>query len=172
MELDTHPSSSQADHLSSQASDRRKSGRVSKRPDLFSQTSSSINDAAGGGKRKRGGSDDEDEIEDDENASQSDSDQVNDDDADEEELREKKRAARRAPANKSSVPKAKAKSASNHSAKKPRVGNGIGGQLAIRPAANGKRTTSRVKKPKARPSLAAGETGLYGMYFHTRSSAS
>lgn len=166
MEDESRPSSSQADMTqeptSTQATDRRKSGRTTRKPELLSQ---SYTDGTGS-KRKRDAAgedgDDASEEEDQEvdDASESES---NEEDADEEELREKRRAARKKSTKKASTtPKTKAKS---RTTKKVKVaGNGIGGQLALRPAAaNGKRTVSRPRKPKVRPSLAAGERGLYGM---------
>lgn len=161
MEVESRPSSSQADQNESTA-DRRKSGRASKKPELYSQTYND-GDAVGGEKRKRTNGDDDEE---DEDMSESESDEA-DDEPDEEELRERKRAARRTLTKKSSGSKSKPKPRSSHSAKKVKVGNGAGGQLAYRPA-NGKRTVSRPKKPKVRPSLAAGETGLYGMFLVLR----
>lgn len=159
MEAESRPASSHDGHTqSSPTSDRRKSGRVSKKPELFSQ---SYNDSRS--KRKR--ADGEDGGEEEENISESESDDTADSEPDEEELREKKRAARRVSTKKqSSTAKGKSKSSAPRSSKKQKVGNGVGGQLALRPAANGKRTvSSRPRKPKVRPSLAAGETGLYGM---------
>ena len=151
---------------SSPSRDTRKSGRVTRKPELFAET---YHDISGRTKRKRpsaGDRDDGDEDgEEDEDASESDSDNASDDDPDEEELREKKRAARKALRKKSSTgPKGKPTS---RAAKKPKVGpsNGVGNQdLAFRPATNGKRkpAASRPRKPKVRPSLAAGESGLYG----------
>lgn len=165
MEADSRASSSQADQTpglqSSPASDRRKSGRVSKKPELFSQE---FKDAGGKRKRTDGDNDnDDDDDEVDEDVSES-SDDAADDEPDEEELREKRRASRKSSAKKqSSTVKGKPKSRPTHSAKKQRIGNGVGGQLALRPATNGKRIAPRAKKPKARPSLVAGETGLFGM---------
>jgi cohesin complex subunit SA-1/2 len=72
-------------------------------------------------------------------------------------LREKRRAARRNGA------KPKPKSKASHASKKPKVANGLGRQLAFRPATNGRLPAARSRKPKARPSLAAGERGLFGM---------
>ncbi|KAJ5654291.1 hypothetical protein N7490_001294 [Penicillium lividum] len=140
---------------STPAQDRRKSGRVSRRPDIFSQSthSSEIN---GSGKRKRG---DVQGAEDDENlSSESESDDAIDDDTDEEERKAKQRAARR------SAPK---KKKTSHASKKPKVAsNGVGRQLAFRPALNGKLPASRTRKqPKVRPSLAAGEHGIYAEVF-------
>lgn len=133
--------------------DRRKSGRMTRRPDTFSQSTHS---ALEGGKRKRGdvlepGGDDD--------MSDSESDGSSEDDAaDEEELKAKKRAARKARSKKPAAKKVP------RAAKKPKVvGNGLGKQLAFRPALNGRLPASRPRMPKVRPSLAAGEHGLYGM---------
>lgn len=169
MEDESRPSSSQADMTqeptSTQATDRRKSGRATRKPELLSQ---SYTDGTGS-KRKRdaAGEDDEDagEEEEDQEVDDASESESNEEDAYEEELREKKRAARKKSTKKASTtPKTKAKP---RTTKKVKVaGNGIGGQLALRPAAaNGKRTVSRPRKPKVRPSLAAGERGLYGMLF-------
>ncbi|KAL5048183.1 hypothetical protein BDW71DRAFT_26327 [Aspergillus fruticulosus] len=151
----------------SPSGDRRKSGRATRRPELFSQTYSDVNGAtAGGAKRKRttiGG--ENDEVED---ASEPESEEVEEEDEpDEEELREKRRAARKSSAKKASPgTKSKPKTHGSRSAKKPKVtGNGIGNQLPLRPALNGKRPAPRPKRPQVRPSLAAGETGLYAEVF-------
>ncbi|BDD55206.1 hypothetical protein MPDQ_005777 [Monascus purpureus] len=157
---------------SSPSTDRRKSGRVTRKPELFSQTYGEI---TGRTKRKRpaaGDGDDGDAEEEEdgdaeqEDVSSSDEDDASDDDPDEEELRERKRAARKAliKQKKSTAGKGTARAT-----KKPKVAtNGIGNQeLALRPATNGKRktTVSRPRKPKVRPSLAAGESGLYAEVF-------
>lgn len=130
---------------------------MTRRPEVFSQSQHSEETA--GGKRKRGearGDEDDDE----EDASESESD-TGDDEADEEELREKRRAGRRTGAKKSSKSKSKSKS---HASKKPKVaGSGLG-RLAFRPAANGRLPTARRRKPKVRPSLAAGERGMFGKW--------
>ncbi|KAJ6065379.1 hypothetical protein N7444_001032 [Penicillium canescens] len=146
MDIDNPPLSSPGQ--STPAEDRRKSGRMTRRPEKQL------------GERKRGearGDEDDDE----EDASESESD-TGDDEADEEELREKRRAGRRTGAKKSSKLKSKPKS---HASKKPKVaGNGLG-RLAFRPAANGRLPTARRRKPKVRPSLAAGERGLFAEVF-------
>lgn len=131
---------------------RRKSGRSTRRPEVFSQTTHS---AVPGGKRKR--SDAHNAEDSDEDVSESDTDDAGDDEADEEELRDKRGAARRAGTKKSASKKG------SRAAKKPKVaGNGVGNQLAFRPAPNGRLPASRPRKPKIRPSLAAGERGLFG----------
>lgn len=160
---------------SSPSTDRRKSGRVTRKPELFSQT---YGETTGRTKRKRpaagdgddGDTEEEEEEEEDgdaeqEDVSSSDEDDASDDDPDEEELRERKRAARKASIKQK---KSTAGKGTARATKKPKVAtNGIGNQeLALRPATNGKRktTVSRLRKPKVRPSLAAGESGLYGTH--------
>lgn len=166
METDSRPSSPQpgpTQDASTPQTDRRKSGRATRKPELYSQRYGADEGAVpGGSKRKRATPGDDNEEADD--ASGSENDESNDDEPDAEELREKKRAARRAAAKKTaSGAKAKPKS---RSSKKPKVTteNGIGSQLAFRPAtANGRKAASRSRKPVVRPSLVAGEKGLYGM---------
>ncbi|KAI9039657.1 cohesin subunit IRR1 [Aspergillus affinis] len=168
METDSRPSSPQpgpTQEASTSQTDRRKSGRTTRRPELFSQSyGANEGTAPGGSKRKRAtpGDENEDEADD---ASEPESDESNDEEPDAEELREKKRAARRAAVKKTaSGTKPKPKS---RSSKKPKVAsNGIGNQLAFRPAAtNGKKAASRPRKPLTRPSLAAGEKGLFADVF-------
>lgn len=151
MDIDSTP-----DPSSTPAEDRRKSGRATRRPDVFSQSTHSTQEQLSGGKRKRG---DAPGTEDSDNASsESESDDGMDDDADEEELRAKRRAARKAAPKKAQTKKR------SHAAKKPKfASNGLGRQLAFRPALNGKLPSARPRtKPKVRPSLAAGERGIYG----------
>ncbi|KAL2829249.1 hypothetical protein BDW59DRAFT_142378 [Aspergillus cavernicola] len=156
---------------SSPSGDRRKSGRATRRPELFSQRLGASNGAIeGSAKRKRTttGDENEDDIEDAQDASEPESEEFEDDDEpDEEELREQRRAARKASAKRPpSGTKAKPKSQGARSSKKPKVtGNGIGNQLALRPATNGRKPASRPRKPTVRPSLAAGESGLYAEVF-------
>ncbi|KAE8380127.1 hypothetical protein BDV26DRAFT_148492 [Aspergillus bertholletiae] len=151
---------------SSPSTNRRKSGRVTRKPELYAQSYGANDSAtAGGSKRKRASGDDEEDVEEDVDASEPEVEESADEEPDEEELREKKRAARKASSKKAtSGSKAKTKP---RSAKKPKVaGNGIGSQLAFRPATNGNTTiSSRPRKPKVRPSLAAGERGLYAEVF-------
>lgn len=146
---------------STPAEDRRKSGRATRRPEVFSQTNHSAKTNASG-KRKRGDARENEDHEEDED--ESDSDDVGDSEADEEELREKRRAARKI-GTKSKKPVAKKGS---RSAKKPKVGgDGVGRQLAFRPALNGRAPASRSRKAKVRPSLAAGEHGLFGEFLQS-----
>lgn len=156
MDIDNPPLSSPGAPSSTPAEDRRKSGRHTRRPEVFSQTAYSAEEQAASGKRKRG----EAREDGDEDASESDSDDIGDDETDEEELKEKRRAARRTGAKKS---KSKPKTKGSHASKKPKVAsNGLGRQLAFRPATNGRLPAARPRKPKVRPSLAAGERGLFG----------
>ncbi|KAJ5800230.1 uncharacterized protein N7518_002298 [Penicillium psychrosexuale] len=164
MDIDNPPLSSPGGPSSTPAEDRRKSGRQTRRPEVFSQTTHSADEQAAGGKRKRG----EAREDGDEDASESDSDDI-DDKTDEEELKEKRRAARRASAKKS---KSKPKTKGSHASKKPKVAsNGLGRQLAFRPATNGRLPAARSRKPKVRPSLAAGERGLFAEVFGKGSNA-
>lgn len=161
----------------SPSTDRRKSGRVTRRPELYSQRYSASNGAtSSGAKRKRAATaDSNDEGEEGEqsedHASESDDIESADEEPDEEELREQKRAARKASSKKQTSGSSKSKSnksQSSRSAKKPKVaaaaGNSIGRQLALRPATNGKR--SRPKQMKARLTMAARQGGLYGKHFN------
>ncbi|KOS38944.1 hypothetical protein ACN38_g10236 [Penicillium nordicum] len=165
MDIDNPPLSSPGGPSSTPAEDRRKSGRQTRRPQVFSQTTHSAEEQAAGGKRKRG----EAREDGDEDASESDSDDIVDDETDEEEFKEKRRAARRAGAKK---PKSKPQTKGSHASKKPKVAsNGLGRQLAFRPATNGRLPAARPRKPKVRPSLAAGERGLFAEVFGKSSNA-
>jgi len=152
---------------STPAEDRRKSGRATRRPEVFSQTNHSAKTNASG-KRKRGDAreneDHEEDEDENENEDESDSDDVGDSEADEEELREKRRAARKI----GTKPKKPVAKKGSRSAKKPKVGGaGVGRQLAFRPALNGRAPASRSRKAKGRPSLAAGEHGLFGEFLQS-----
>lgn len=118
---------------------RRKSGRVVKKPEVFAPSHAT--------KRKRdsGADDDEDDdvdMEDDEDASSDD--EGDDEEPDEEELRERRRNKRKAAARKPS-------------AKKPKA-NGAEVNLAIRPA-----KSKKSRRPRPRQSALADGEGLYGM---------
>lgn len=148
-----------SDPVSTPNEDRRKSGRATRRPDTFSQSTHSAKKNSASGKRKRGDPQDvEDDDDDEDDESDSESDDAGDDEADEEELREKRRGARKA------GPKKAAPKKGSRAAKKPKVaGNGVGRQLAFRPATNGRLPAARApRKPKARPSLVSGEHGFFG----------
>ncbi|KAJ5713659.1 uncharacterized protein N7483_010840 [Penicillium malachiteum] len=160
MEIDSpsNPSSTPAE-------DRRKSGRMTRRPDIFSQSTHSSHDQNSGGKRKRDdahGAEDTDDA-----SSESESDGM-EDYADEEELKSKRRAARKTKTAAKKITTKKRLPA----AKRPKVvTNGLGRQLAFRPALNGRAPTARSRKPQVRPSLAAGEHGLYAEVFGRNSNA-
>ncbi|OOF91666.1 hypothetical protein ASPCADRAFT_176992 [Aspergillus carbonarius ITEM 5010] len=171
MEAESPLSTPQPDPTQSDASpsaDRRKSGRVTRKPELYSQRYGASNGAtAGGAKRKRattGDDNDDDDEEINEDASEAENDESDDEEPDEEELREKKRAARKAATKKqTSGSKAKPKS---RSVKKPKVaGNGLPSRLALRPAANVRKPVSRPRQMKARLTMAAREGGLYAEVF-------
>ncbi|KAJ5894066.1 hypothetical protein N7495_005757 [Penicillium taxi] len=132
------------------AEDRRKSSRMTRRPEVFSQTTHSAI------KRKRGDAHDPNDSDD---LSESDSDDVADDDADEEEMRAKRRAARKTGSKKSPAKK------TSRASKKPKVARTAAQQLAFRPAFNARNATANKRKQKVRPSLAAGERGLFAEVF-------
>ncbi|KAE8146339.1 hypothetical protein BDV25DRAFT_52242 [Aspergillus avenaceus] len=149
---------------SPRSTDRRKSGRVTRKPELYSDKFGADGATAGSSKRKRIANDNEEEDADAEDASDPEDDESGEEEPDEEELRAKRRAARKGSAKKAtSESKGKSKS---RSAKKPKVtGNGVGNQLAFRPAMNGRVNAPRPRKVKVRPSLAVGERGLYAEVF-------
>lgn len=84
----------------------------------------------------------------------------NEEEPDEEELKERRRAARRTSNQKSKSTK---QPKTKRAAKKPKVTNGVATELALRPALNGDRPTTKSKKRRVRPSGFANEEGLYGM---------
>ena len=146
--------------VNSQEPSKRQSGRVRRKPELFSSQSYST-----ATKRKRQsthGEDDNDASdsapEDDENEEDQDEDaDMSEDEADEEELKERRRAQRKAAKAKNQGKKAKGK----HTAKKPKIANGGTTQLAFRPVVNGQR---KPKKVRGRASgLVTDEEGLFGM---------
>ena len=175
----TSPLSEPQENASSPlAGNRRKSGRATRKPELFSLSQATQDNAGTGGrpKRKRVSTqqdeenDEEDEGEeevDEDGQDASDSDEgESDGDPDEEELKEKKRkTARRTSSQKKKKPNEKTKSRGPRAAKKPKITNGMGTELAIRPAVNGKKVASKPKRSRARPILIlADEDGLFGTY--------
>ena len=125
---------------------RRKSGRVSKRPERFAPGAS----PAGSAKRKRG--DDNDSGVDADGASSDEpSEESSEGEPDEEEVRERQR-------------KRKSKTAARKPATKKPKTNGASVNLAIRPAANGtKKIAKRPRKAAVRKSTLPADTeGLYG----------
>ncbi|KAL1969702.1 hypothetical protein VTN77DRAFT_8255 [Rasamsonia byssochlamydoides] len=155
------------------STNRRKSGRVIRKPEFFSEGVNSIRTTTAE-KRKRTDQrddevdqEDEDEDEDEEDASESEADDAEDDDPDEEELRERRRAARKASAKKRTATKSKGKTKTLYTAKKPKI-NGVGKQLAIRSATNGKKKASSKQKERKvppRPIFPAAAEGLYADIF-------
>lgn len=157
------------------AESRRKSGRATRKPELFSQVSADDNAGnSGRSKRKRATPQDEDNEDDGEGGDEVDQDEQDaseseesEGEADEEELREKRRAAaRRSSGQKkksNANPKSKSKSGGPRAAKKPKITNGFGTELAIRPAVNGRKAASRPKKARAKPGqIDVDEDGLFG----------
>lgn len=166
------PLSEPEGNASSPANNRRKSGRTTRKPELFSQASADNNDTGNSGrsKRKRATPQDEDNEDEEEGGDELEQDEQDasgseESEADEEELKEKRRAARRASGGQKKKPNAKpkAKSRGPRSAKKPKITNGFGTELAIRPAVNGKKAASRPKKARAKPGqIDVEEDGLFG----------
>ncbi|KAE8846235.1 hypothetical protein CFE70_003295 [Pyrenophora teres f. teres 0-1] len=137
-------SPSAVDGVASSAA-RRKSGRVSKKPDRFAPGAS----PTGSTKRKRGG-DNENGDDATDPSSEEESEQSSEDEPDEEELKERRRKKKaRAPARKPASKKAKT--------------NGESVSLAIRPASNAiKKLSKRPRKAPIRKSTLPEETeGLY-----------
>lgn len=128
-------------------STRRKSGRVSKRPEKFTPGAS----PTGSAKRKRGNDDDNGLDED--TPSSEDESESSEDEPDEEELRERKKKKSR-PAARKRAPK------------KPKT-NGASVSLAIRPAFNAaKKVSKRPRKAPVRKSMLPEQTeGLYADVF-------
>ncbi|CAA9959853.1 nuclear cohesin complex protein [Pyrenophora teres f. maculata] len=141
-------SPSAVDGVASSAA-RRKSGRVSKKPDRFAPGAS----PTGSTKRKRGG-DNENGDDATDPSSEEESEQSSEDEPDEEELKERRRKKKaRAPARKPASKKAKT--------------NGESVSLAIRPASNAiKKLSKRPRKAPIRKSTLPEETeGLYADVF-------
>ena len=133
------------------SSSRRKSGRVTKKPEKFTPGTS----PTGTSKRKRG--DDNDSGVDADEPTSEDEDESTEGEPDEEELRERRRK------NKSKVP------AKRPAPKKPKT-NGKSVTLAMRPATSASKKSSRPRKAPVRKSiLAEDETeGLYGRHMVCR----
>jgi cohesin complex subunit SA-1/2 len=138
--------------LSSEAADvtssapRRKSGRVSKKPNAFNPATSPV----GSAKRKRTDESDED-VDIEEAADEEEEQESSEGEPDEEELREQRRKKKSKPATRKPAPK------------KPKT-NGASISLALRPA------TSKPKRPRKAPvrkSAIIGEEadGLYGEHY-------
>lgn len=127
------------------SSARRKSGRVTKKPEKFAAGAS----PTGSSKRKRSGDNDSD-VEADGSTSEEE-DESTEGEPDEEELRERRR-------------KAKGKGAAKRPAPKKAKTNGKSVTLAMRPATSAPKKSSRPRKAPVRKSILAGDEteGLYG----------
>jgi cohesin complex subunit SA-1/2 len=148
------------------SSSRRKSGRAIRKPQLYSQDVSLINNTAEKRKRTTANEDEEDDDDEgeDEDAEEPESeDDSEDDDPDEEEEMERRRAARRAANRRRQSGRSNAKPAPSRAAKKAKT-NSAGKSLAIRPTANGKTKKAAPKKRTAppRPIFHATSEGLFG----------
>jgi len=129
---------------------RRRSGRVSRKPGLFAEEDYEGNYGSSKRKRAMNGAAGNPHDEDDDDESPSDE---SEGEADEEELREQRR-------------KAKPKSGIKHASKKARISNGADTTLAIRSANVQSRYPSKaekLQKARARQSQ-ANQEGLYGKY--------
>lgn len=128
---------------------RRKSGRVRQKPVLLNKDPNIPQITSSGAKRKRAAT----FVKDVEGESDGDMDEESsseESDPDEEELKERRRRTKKAP--------------SKPASKKPKAGSGLSMNLAVRPAINGAKKTSRPKQPRSRPVKNAADdgTGLYG----------
>ncbi len=131
---------------------RRKSGRARQKPVLLNKDPNIPQLSNGSGKRKRADTlaeDVEDPSDEDEESSQGES------DPDEEELKEQRRKTARSK-------KTPAKSA----VKKVKIGPTLTTNLAVRPAINGTKKTTKPKQSRARPpkNIVDAGTGLYCQY--------
>ncbi|OJD30578.1 nuclear cohesin complex subunit [Diplodia corticola] len=145
--------SSPADNNETSAATRRKSGRVTRKPEtIYSSAATPATKRKRGADREADASDDDDiEDEDDE-----DEDESSEGDADDEELRDKRRKKKR-----QSAAKAKSTPQRKPATKKSKP-NGDTMSLAIRPATKAKKP----RKPRPSKVAAAGEVGgLYGDVF-------
>ena len=128
---------------------RRKSGRAKHKPVLLNKDPNIPQVTSSGAKRKRTDTLAED-VGEPSDADMDEESSPDESDPDEEELKERRRKAKRAP--------------SKPALKKPKAGHGLTTNLAVRPAVNGVKKTSRPKQPRARPvkNTADDGTGLYG----------
>lgn len=129
---------------------RRKSGRVTKKPEKFTPGTDQIETS----KRKRG--DENDSGVDADGATSEDEDESSEGEPDEEELRERRR-------------KSKGKAPAKRPAQKRAKTNGKSVTLAMRPATGAPKRSSRPRKAPIRKSILAGDEteGLYGKH-HAR----
>lgn len=140
--------SAEAPNITSSAP-RRRSGRVTKKPEKFAPETS----PAGSSKRKRRDRNDSDNDGDD-STSENEESESSEGEPDEEEMRERRKKKKTVPAGKKPPQK------------KPKT-NGEVVNLAIRPATNPKKKSSKPRKAPIRKSALVEEDaeGLYGMRF-------
>ncbi|KAK2742935.1 hypothetical protein FQN57_005065 [Myotisia sp. PD_48] len=148
-------------------SSRRKSGRVRRKPDLFS--SQSFHSSRPKRKRPSTGSGAEEDASNTDGHEQADDDDdddidLSDGEPDEEELKARRRLSKKAASQKkkdSKKPKGKP------TAKKQKITNGLSTELALRPVLNGKKSKapSKPKKARMRQSELDDEHGLYAEVF-------
>lgn len=155
-----------------QGQSRRQSGRVRRKPEIFS--SQTFNSSRPKRKRQSEGHDNEDDASNDESDQAQQEDEVDEDEqddeseesegeADDEELRARRQSKKR---DSSSRKQQNKKSKAKPAAKKQKIMNGISTELALRPIMNGQKPKppSRKKKPRMRQSELGDEEGLYGAY--------
>ncbi|KAL1957373.1 hypothetical protein VTO42DRAFT_6053 [Malbranchea cinnamomea] len=165
--LDPERDSSQLPDAGESNGNRRRSGRVRRKPEFFSSQTFSQRSTK---RKRRSGHEEANDASDSAPEPDEDDEDLDDEDvddtegeADEEELKERRRALRRAAKSKNKEDK---KTRTKRAAKKPRVANGSTAELAFRPAVNGQGPPAKTKKSRARPSgLATDEEGLFAEVF-------
>lgn len=141
MEVDGEQNSS-SPAVQEPSSNRRKSGRQVRKPTHFAPANNDTSTLSNGsGKRKHVGAG----TDNDEDAGESSSEEEDESEPDEEELKEKRRASRN----------------KKPAVKKPKMANGTGTSLAIRPAGAKVSKAAKVQNARSRKSQATQE-GLYG----------
>jgi cohesin complex subunit SA-1/2 len=148
MEISEPDATSGAGDTTTTPANRRKSGRTIRKPDLFAEDNfaGSVLESSSA-KRKRAqqaANANDDDGDDDEEVSE----EETEDEADEEEIREKRRVSKQ----------------KKPAAKKQKLVNGTGPQLAIRPPPNRQKApkSSKAKAPRVRKSQAGDANSLYG----------
>ncbi|KAL8716067.1 MAG: hypothetical protein Q9225_006248 [Loekoesia sp. 1 TL-2023] len=152
MEL-SDPATPQASSSPSDATARRKSGRVKHKPVLLQSDPNLSILPNGNAKRKRTADVEEAEV-DNPDSEESDPDE-SDGDPDEEELKEKRRKSR------------SKKASTKPAAKKPKTSQLKTTNLPVRPAVNGVKKPSKPRRPRAKPNAALADqgTGLFSEVF-------
>ena len=144
------PATPQVSSSPSDATARRKSGRVKHKPVLLQSDPNASIVPNGGGKRKRKANAEEVDVDNAESDESGPDD--SDGDPDEEELKERRRKSRTKT------------SSTRPTAKKPKTSQPKFTNLPVRPAANGVKKSSKPRRPRAKPNaaIADGGTGLFG----------